>query len=604
MKTFKLFARYIKKYIWLFILTVILVVGLNYIRSIVPKLTSTFIAIVEGKPLIDSETPTFLLPLFNGAESIPSQLLVTALIIIAVAFVREIINIFCDVNIYKISEVVGCKAQIDYFNKVQDLPYSYLNHAETGDLIQRSTQDINRFKRFITGSFLELFNSLCKVIVYGISMLLINTEFTLYVFIMLPVYFITSYLYFKKQSKDFSALEEKEGQMTNVLQENLTGIRVVKAFANEDYEINKFNNSLDEYTNVWKRTTKRMSAFWGISDVLTYGQLLLVFILSIYFVLNNKMDFDTVVVMFLYTEQIVWPCRSLGRQLAEFGKTSICCGRILEILDKEDEYDATQNETPEIKGNIEFKDVSFKFDDATIPTLNNINLTINAGETIAIIGKTGSGKSTFVNMLNRLLDPTSGQILLDGNDITKMDKKHVRKHVGIILQEPFLYSRTIGENINITLPYNDNVKAQELARVASVDVDIDGFELKYDTMVGERGVTLSGGQKQRISIARMLAEKREILIFDDSLSAVDTETDLKIRNALKDNEGKATMIIITHRITTAKDADKIIVFEDGRISHIGKHEELIKQKGLYQTIWQIQNYFNDHPVEGGEASNV
>lgn len=604
MKTFKLFARYIKKYIWLFILTVILVVGLNYIRSIVPKLTSTFIAIVEGKPLIDSETPAFLLPLFNGAESIPSQLLVTALIIIAVAFVREIINIFCDVNIYKISEVVGCKAQIDYFNKVQDLPYSYLNHAETGDLIQRSTQDINRFKRFITGSFLELFNSLCKVIVYGISMLLINTEFTLYVFIMLPVYFITSYLYFKKQSKDFSALEEKEGQMTNVLQENLTGIRVVKAFANEDYEINKFNNSLDEYTNVWKRTTKRMSAFWGISDVLTYGQLLLVFILSIYFVLNNKMDFDTVVVMFLYTEQIVWPCRSLGRQLAEFGKTSICCGRILEILDKEDEYDATQNETPEIKGNIEFKDVSFKFDDATIPTLNNINLTINAGETIAIIGKTGSGKSTFVNMLNRLLDPTSGQILLDGNDITKMDKKHVRKHVGIILQEPFLYSRTIGENINITLPYNDNVKAQELARVASVDVDIDGFELKYDTMVGERGVTLSGGQKQRISIARMLAEKREILIFDDSLSAVDTETDLKIRNALKDNEGKATMIIITHRITTAKDADKIIVFEDGRISHIGKHEELIKQKGLYQTIWQIQNYFNDHPVEGGEASNV
>ena len=604
MKTFKLFARYIKKYIWLFILTVILVVGLNYIRSIVPKLTSTFIAIVEGKPLIDSETPAFLLPLFNGAESIPSQLLVTAIIIVIVAFVREIINIFCDVNIYKISEVVGCKAQIDYFNKVQDLPYAYLNHAETGDLIQRSTQDINRFKRFITGSFLELFNSLCKVIVYGISMLLINTEFTLYVFIMLPIYFITSYLYFKKQSKDFSALEEKEGQMTNVLQENLTGIRVVKAFANEDYEINKFNNSLDEYTNVWKRTTKRMSTFWGISDVLTYGQLLLVFILSIFFVLDNKMDFDTVVVMFLYTEQIVWPCRSLGRQLAEFGKTSICCGRILEILDKEDEYDKIQNETPEIKGNIEFKDVSFKFDDATIPTLSNINLTINAGETVAIVGKTGSGKSTFVNMLNRLLDPTSGQILLDGNDITKMDKKHVRKHVGIILQEPFLYSRTIGENINITLPYNDNVKAQELARVASVDTDIEGFELKYETMVGERGVTLSGGQKQRISIARMLAEKREILVFDDSLSAVDTETDLKIRNALKDNEGKSTMIIITHRITTAKDADKIIVFEDGRITHIGKHDELINQKGLYQTIWQIQNYFNDHPMEGDEISNV
>ena len=414
---------------------------------------------------------------------------------------------------------------------------------------------------------------------------------------MLPIYFISSYFYFKKQSNDFIAMEEKEGEMTNVLQENLTGIRVVKAFANEKFEINKFNNSLEEYTSVWKRTTKRMSTFWGVSDILTYTQLLLVFVLSIYFIMNKGMDFDEVVVMFLYTEQIVWPCRNLGRQLAEFGKTSICAGRILEIIEKEDEYKNDENQTPEIKGNIEFKDVSFKFDDATIPTLNNINLTINKGETIAIIGKTGSGKSTFVNMLNRLLDPTSGQILLDGNDITKMDKKHVRKHVGIILQEPFLYSRTISQNINITLPYDDAKKAKELAHIASVDNDIESFELKYETMVGERGVTLSGGQKQRISIARMLADQREILVFDDSLSAVDTETDLKIRNALKQKEGKSTMIIITHRITTAKDADKIVVFEDGKISHIGKHEELIKQDGLYKTIWEIQNYFNDQESE-------
>ena len=179
-----------------------------------------------------------------------------------------------------------------------------------------------------------------------------------------------------------------------------------------------------------------------------------------------------------------------------------------------------------------------------------------------------------------------------------MDKKHVRKHVGIILQEPFLYSRTIGQNINIALPYDDAKKAKEWARIASVDNDIEGFELKYDTMVGERGVTLSGGQKQRISIARMLADKKEILIFDDSLSAVDTETDLKIRTALKEKEGTCTMIIITHRISTAKDADKIIVFEDGKISHIGKHNELIKKEGLYKTIWEIQNYFNDQERAG------
>ena len=601
MQTFKLLVRYMKKHLLVFILTILLVISLNYIRSIIPKLTSAFVAIIERKPLVDSEIPSFLLWAYNGSESLKSQLLVTALLIGTIALIREMVNIIVDVNIYGISETVGCQAQIDYFNKVQDLPYSYLNHAETGDLIQRSTQDINRFKRFITGSLLDLFNSLCKVVVFGVSMFIINAEFSSYVFLMLPVYFISSYLYFKKQSKDFSALEEKEGKMTNVLQENLTGIRVVKAFANENYEIEKFNKSLDEYTSIWKRTTKRMSVFWGISDILTYTQLLYVFILSVYFVLEKSMSFDVVVIMFLYTEQIVWPCRSLGRQLAEWGKTSICCNRILEILDMKDEYVSNGKETPEIKGNIEFKDVSFKFDDASIPTLKDINLSIKQGETIAIIGKTGSGKSTFVNLLNRLLDPTSGEILLDGNDITKMDKKHVRQHVGIILQEPFLYSRTIKENINIALPYSDDKTAKELARIASVDNDIESFELKYETMVGERGVTLSGGQKQRISIARMLADKREILIFDDSLSAVDTETDLKIRKALKDNEGKATMIIITHRITTAKDADKIIVFEDGRITHIGKHEQLIKEKGLYQTIWQIQNYFNDTP-NGGDLN--
>ena len=604
MKMIKLFLRYIKKHIFLLVLTIALVVLLNYIRSIIPKMTGVFIAIVDKTPLEESELPFFLLPFYKGATTIQTQLLVTGVIITLVALIREIINIFCDVSIFKISELVGCKAQVAYFEKIQNLPYSYLNHAETGDLIQRSTQDINRFKVFITGSLLELFNSFCKIIIYGVCMFLIDVEFTIYVCIILPIYFISSYIYFKAQSNDFEKLEEKEGKMTNVLQENLTGIRVVKAFANENYEINKFNNSMDDYTSVWKRVTKRMSSFWGISDVLTYTQLLVVFGLSIYFITNKSMTLDQAAIMFLYTEQIAWPCRNLGRQLAEFGKTSIACGRISDVLDRKDEYDENENLTPEISGDIEFKDVSFTFDDATIPTLKNINLKINKGEVVAIVGKTGSGKSTFVNMLNRLLDPTQGTILLDGTDITKIDKKWVRKNVGVILQEPFLYSRTIEENINITLPYSDDKKAKELAHIANVDKDVESFKLQYQTMVGERGVTLSGGQKQRIAIARMLADKKAILVFDDSLSAVDSETDLKIRQALKSKEGQATMLIITHRITTAKDADKIVVFEDGQITDIGTHNQLIQKEGLYQTIWNIQNYFNDDRMKGDEIKNV
>lgn len=602
MKTFKLFIRYLKKNIFLFIITLICLVFLNYIRSLIPKLTGTFVAIVEKTPLEESEMPNFFLPFFHNALTMKSQLFIVASLIILVALIREFINIICDVNIYKLSEIIGCNAQKDYFKKIQNMSYTYLKHVETGDLIQRSTQDIQRFKTFVTGSLLELFNSLCKVVIFGLSMLWINVEFSLYVFIMIPVYFLSSYVYFKKQSNDYSLLEVKEGKMTNVLQENFTGIRVVKAFANENYEMNKFNQSLNDYTFIWKKTAKRMSSFWGMSDILSYFQLLLVFGLSIFFVVNRGLELDKVVIMFLYTEQIIWPCRNLGRMLAEFGKTSICSGRILEILDQKDEYHEKENLKPEIKGNIEFMNVSFQFEDASFPTLKNIHLKINQGETIAIVGKTGSGKSTFVHLLNRLLDPTEGKILLDGNDITKMDKNWVRKHIGVILQETFLYSRTIQENINITLPYDDAKNAKELAHMASLDEDIENFELKYQTMVGERGVTLSGGQKQRIAIARMLAEKRPVLIFDDSLSAVDTETDLKIRKSLKEQEGKCTMIIITHRITTAKDADKIIVFEDGEIQDIGTHNELIQKEGLYQTIWKIQNYFNDPPQKGDEIN--
>lgn len=602
MYALKLLWRYLKKYIVLFFLSVIMLIFLNYLRSIIPMLTGEFVAIIDPS-VSESTLPSYLKFLYHNA-TLKQSLLITALLVCMVALIRETVNIFCDVSITKLSEQIGISIQKDYFNKVQDLPYSYLNHAETGDLIQRSTQDVYRFKTFVNGSLMELFNSLCKVIIYGTAMFFINVEFTAYVFLILPIYFITSYVYFKSQERDFTHMEVAEGKMTSVLQENLTGIRVVKAFANEKYEIKKFNESVGNFTKWWDRVNKKSSLFWGVSDFLTYFQIIVVFGLSIFFVTQRGMGLPQVVIMFLYTQSIAWPCRNLGRQLAEFGKTSICAKRIVEILDMKSEYQDEKGTKPIIKGNIQFEHVSFQFEDASIPTLKDINVSIHQGETVAIIGKTGSGKSTFVNLLNRLLDPTEGVVYLDEHDITKIDKKWVRKNVGIILQEPFLYSKTIEENINITLPYHDEKKARELASIANVDHDIEQFQEKYTTMVGERGVTLSGGQKQRIAIARMLAEKKAILVFDDSLSAVDTETDLKIRKALKEKEGTCTMIIITHRITTAKDADKIIVFEDGKVSDMGTHEELIQRPSLYQTIWNIQNYFHDKPLLNGGDENV
>jgi ATP-binding cassette subfamily B protein len=274
-------------------------------------------------------------------------------------------------------------------------------------------------------------------------------------------------------------------------------------------------------------------------------------------------------------------------------RSDIAGKRILEILDLKDEYENDGVKEVNITGSIEFKDVSFKFSDASIPVLNNINLKINAGETIAIIGKTGSGKSTLVNMINRMIEPSTGQILIDKVDIKEIKKSNLRKQVIVVLQEPFLFSKTVAENIGITIEKNsdNNFKSivEDVSSIASLTDDINRFKDKYETIVGERGVTLSGGQKQRVAIARSLVDNKPIIVFDDALSAVDTETDLKIRNALKSRENKQTTIIITHRITTAMEANRIVIIEKGTISAIGTHDELINKNGLYSKIWKIQN---------------
>lgn len=600
MKAIKLLFRYLKKHWLLFVITIVMLFTLNYIRSLIPLLIGKVMQIVD-KNEYSSNLPEYLESFFKSENK--QVLLLTCMIVIClVAIVRDVLNLFVDVNITKVSESVGSEIQTDYFDKVQDLPYTYLNHAETGDLIQRATQDITRFKRFVNNSLLQMVNAFGIVLINGIQMFIINSTFTLIAFIIIPIYFLVSFLYFRSIEKDFTSTEEAEGKMTTVLQENLTGIRVVKAFANEKYEINKFDSSIDLYTNRWAKVNNKMSLFWGCSDFLTYLQLVITFAISIIFVANKQMSFSEACIMFLFVQNIAWPAKNLGRQIADFGKTSICAGRITEILDLKTEYNQDNLLDVKLKGNIKFENVSFSFPDSNIPTLKNINLTINSGETIAIIGKTGSGKSTLINLINRLLDPTEGILYLDNYDIKTLDKKSVRNQVGIILQEPFLFSRTIKENIAIASKNRDELFIRQLAQIASVDEDILNFENQYETMVGERGVTLSGGQKQRIAIARMLAKEKKILIFDDSLSAVDTETDRKIRKALHEKSKETTTIIITHRITTAKDADKIVVIEDGKITNIGTHQQLIKIPGLYKDIWDIQNCFNKSSNEGGEAN--
>ncbi|MDD4354913.1 MAG: ABC transporter ATP-binding protein, partial [Candidatus Izemoplasmatales bacterium] len=297
----------------------------------------------------------------------------------------------------------------------------------------------------------------------------------------------------------------------------------------------------------------------------------------------------------------IWPMRQLGRIIGDISKATVSVGRLDDVLCKSDEYVQEKGILkPEITGSVRFDNVSFRFADSTYHQLEGISFAINKGETVAIIGKTGSGKSTLMNLLVRLLDYQEGTIYIDDYPITEIEKHYLRQNVGIILQEPFLFSKTVEENIGIAdRNQRGGPRVQEVAKIARVHDDIVQFEKGYQTLVGERGVTLSGGQKQRVAIARMLLKPKPILIFDDSLSAVDTETDIQIREALKKEWKNSTVFIITHRITTAKEADRILVLDQGKIVETGRHQDLIKTKGLYRKIWDIQSKI-DFQLEGGD----
>ncbi|MFA6843951.1 MAG: ABC transporter ATP-binding protein, partial [Bacilli bacterium] len=517
MKLLKIFKRYIKSQLLTLISVVALLIILNYCRSLVPLFISKVFAILQGD---DSSTlPTIINSIFIGKE-IPLQLMLLAACICCTVLVRDLMNMATDVGISYVSEGIGYNIQTDFYSHVQDLPYSYLNHAQTGDLIQRSISDINRVKRFIGEVLPMCANAFFQIIIYSTQMIRINAQISLILLAPIFCMLIGAIIYFSRNSKIFTDMEEAESKMTAVAQENLTGIRVVKAFANEKYEISKFKQVIDKMMNAWRTIMAKMSTYYGIMDGITYLIMLLSFVLSFYFVRDGKLTFAQATSLFLYVEYVIWPTRTLGRQIGEMNRSDIAGARVMEIIDEQTEY-GTQDGTlkPTILGNIEYRDVFFQFKDSNNPTINDINLSIKQGETIALMGKTGCGKSTLVSLLNRMLDCTSGTIYLDGVDIKQINKHYLRKQVGLVLQEPFLFSKTIAENIGISL--NSDARTTEagqnviksVARAAAVNNDIEHFELGYNTVVGERGVTLSGGQKQRIAIARMLVDYKPIIIF-------------------------------------------------------------------------------------------
>ena len=586
MKRYKQFTQWMKGHIHLYVIGVLILFSLQYFRTLPPLFIQHIVDhIFEGRP---SALPLLIQRLIEG-ETIADKLLRVAIFSVLFMLFRVVFIFFHRVVTALFAERVAYGMRNRIYDHLQNLSFSYHSHAETGDLIQRSTTDVETFRVFIGEQLVEVLRLVFLMSFAIFQMSRMDPVLTLISITIAPIVFLSAFVYFLFVKKVFKRVEEAEGKMTTTLQESMTGIRVVKAFANERYEIEKFDKTSELFRDESYTLLKLMAIFWSSTDLLIFSQYALTAGFGIYFTITGTMGAGEYIAFLSYVGLIVWPMRQLGRIIGDFGKTTVALDRIDEIIHQPSEHQNDVENMPEIKGHIRFDNVSFKFDDDDKNLLRNVSFEVLPGETIAIIGKTGSGKSTMINLMVRLLENQDGAILFDGNDIKNINKRWLRKNVGIILQEPFLYSKSIYDNIGIMKKSASKDTVFNAANVARIHDDILGFEEGYETLVGERGVTLSGGQKQRVAIARMLLDDKPVLIFDDSLSAVDTETDIQIRRALSSYWKNTTVFIITHRIVTAKEADKIIVLDEGRIVESGTHDSLLSENGLYAELWDIQS---------------
>lgn len=533
--------------------------------------------------------------LFGGVDRIRTHLWLAALMIIAVNLIIFVLMYLRGRLNGVISERYVEKLRNDLFKHLQYFPYHAHVNAKSGDLIQRCTSDVDTIRRFLAGQVAELVYATSMAIIAMIILLQINLRLALISMISLPFLVIFAYVFFMRMQKVFTSSDEAEGELSTVLQESLSGVRVVKAFNREVFELKKFDEKNSKYKNLTYKLIELLGIYWASSDLVVLTQIFVVVIFGIYAAQAGEISVGQFFVFLSYESMILWPIRNIGRILSDLGKMMVSLRRLKEIFDEPME-DIESGDIVDIKGDIVFEHVRFQYEDGNQPVLEDVSFTIKEGETLAILGPTGSGKSSLVHLLTRLYDYNSGSIKLNGHELNTIQKKHLRHNIGIVLQEPFLFSKTILENIRLAQPNADESAVKKAAEMASVHRVIHEFDLGYKTLVGEKGVTLSGGQKQRIAIARTILNQTPILIFDDSLSAVDTHTDEKIRHALKERAAGVTTLIITHRVASAMQADKIIILENGKISQQGTHASLSEQDGLYRRIVTIQSQM----IEGGE----
>ena len=589
MKRFKLIWDYMKGNRALYIGAIISIGLATFFSLLTPLVLRTTIdSIIGDTPLDIPNWGLSIVNYFGGTEGIRGKLWITALIIVGITLLRGIFLYTKGKWSAVAAESIAKNMRERLYDHLQHLPYDYHVKAETGDLIQRCTSDVDTIRRFLALQFVEIGRAIFMISLVAPIIFTLNVKLSLIALAVTPFIFLFAVIFFIKIKKAFKLSDEAEGRMSTVLQENLSAMRVVRAFGRQKYEVEKFDEKSKEYSDLTYRVIWLLAWYWSLSDLVCMIQIGAVLVLGSYWAATGVITLGTLVVFTTYEAMILWPIRNMGRILTDMGKTFVSLDRIQEILEVKKEESTADEIKPKVNGNIAFKNVYFEYEQGK-PVIKNITFDVKQGQTIAVMGQTGSGKSSLVHLLARLYDYQKGSIRIDGVELKNIDKKWIRKNVGIVLQEPFLFSKSVKENISLAKHEADEMEVFEAARVAAIHDVILDFEKGYETAVGEKGVTLSGGQKQRIAIARTIINDSPIVIFDDSLSAVDTETDAAIRKALSKRKNNATTFIISHRISTLSEADLIIVLDKGKLVQSGTHAELIKQPGLYKRVWTIQN---------------
>lgn len=482
------------------------------------------------------------------------------------------------------------------FDHIQRLSFSYHSKTPTGDLIERVTSDVDAVRTFFNDQAIGVGRIILLFIINFSAIFILSWKLALASIAVIPVIIFVSIWFFKRVTKAYEKYQEQEAVLSTTLQENLTGVRVVKAFARQKYETEKFERDNWEKFLRGQKLLRMHSLFWPLSDLLCGFQMLAGFIFAGLLVIQGDITIGTYPAYVGLVVWLIWPMRNLGRIIVNTSTGLVSYERLMEIVKQEQEplTDGAIQPAAPARGEIIFNNVSFQYNDKNIDVLKNISFTIKPGQSVALLGSTGSGKTTLVNLLPRFHEYSEGSILLDGHELSEYPRAYLRNQIGIVEQEPFLFSRSIRDNITYGVGREITQKEiEQAAKAAAIHDVIQTFPDRYNTLVGERGVTLSGGQKQRIAVARTLLKNPRILILDDSTSSVDTETESAIRAALNRLMENRTTFIIAHRIQSVMNANLILVMDRGEVIQMGKHDELVVQPGMYRDIYSIQTRIDE-----------